>query len=186
MQVKREDFITALEGISPEDIVVLDECGANEKMARDYARAYGGERARAPKPHCPGKKYSIIGAISLEGIEAIVSIEGAVDGALFEEFIKRAVVPIIEGKYLVLDNVKFHKSEAIEQLITGAGGRVVFLPPYSPELSPIEKMWSKIKGILKACKARTEEAFQTALTFAVHQVTTSDIAAWYIECGYAV
>ena len=176
-----------MEEIDPKDIIVLDESGANLGMASDYSRALGGSRAKSPKPHCPGKRYSIIGAISLEKIEAMMYVEGPVNAEIFEGFLTEILIPQVKhGQYLVLDNVRFHKTETIIALLKAAGVSVVFLPPYSPDLSPIEKMWSKIKGFLKRLKPRTEGDFHQFLVQAIDAVTDRDLEAWYDECGYAV
>lgn len=176
-----------MEEIDSKDIIVIDEAGANLGMTSEYARAPGGERAVAPKPHCSGQKYSIIGAISMAGIEAITYIEGSVDGGIFTGFIENVLLPQLkQGQYVVLDNISFHKQAKIAQLIESRGASIVFLPPYSPDLSPIEKMWSKIKDILKRFKARTASEFYKAISTAVHAVNEEDLEGWYEECGYNV
>jgi transposase len=185
VQIKRMDYIDAMEEVDPKNIIVIDESGANLGMTNEYSRAYGGERAKAPKPHFPGKKYSIIGAISTSGIEAMTYIEGAVNGDIFFGFIENILIPNLKpGQYVVLDNVSFHRQPEIAALIKNAGASVVFLPPYSPDLSPIEKMWSKIKEGLKRFKARTAEEFYKALSTMVHSVSSDDCEGWYEECGY--
>lgn len=179
--------MASMEEIDPNKIIVIDESGANLGMANDYARAPGGERAKAPKPHNAGKKYSMVGAISTSGIEAMTYIEGAVNGDIFLNFIEKILVPKLKfGQYVVLDNVSFHKQPEIAVLIKKAGASIVFLPPYSPDLSPIEKMWSKIKEGLKRFKARTAEEFYKALSIMVHSVSSDDCEGWYEECGYNV
>ena len=175
-----------MEDIDPLDIIVLDESGANLGMSSDYARSEGGTRAKAPKPHDTGEKFSIIAAISISAILAMRYITGAVDGNVFVAFIKELTAKLKIGQYVVMDNVSFHKQEIIKSLIESVGAKVVFLPPYSPELSPIEKMWSKIKDSLKRSKARTSAQFHNALASAAHAVNEDDLHGWYAECGYSV
>ena len=173
--------------IDPNDVIVIDESGADLGMTSDYARAEGGERAKAPKPHCPGKRYSMIGAIAITRIVAMMYIEEAVNGEIFQTFIEKLLLPKIgTGKYVVFDNVGFHKTAAIISLIENTGAKVVFLPPYSPDLSPIEKMWSKIKEILKRKKPRTDAEFHNALSKALSAVDEEDLLGWYEDCGYAL
>lgn len=177
----------SMEDIDPNKIIVLDEAGADLAMTSLYARAEGGERAKAPKPHSPGERYSMIGAISLTCVLAVMYIDCAIDGDIFKVFIKQFLLQHLEpGMYVVLDNVSFHKQASVAALIESTGASVVLLPPYSPELSPIEKMWSKIKEILKRMKARTREEFHKALGLAIKSVNEYDLEGWYEDCGYQV
>ena len=154
-------------------------------MASDYSRALGGQRARRPKPFIVGKKYSMISAISRVGIVAMMYIELAVNKDVFSSFIKKLLLKHLKpGYYLILDNVRFHKSKEIVDLIESKGAKAVFLPPYSPDLSPIEKMWSKIKEILKGLKPRSGAEFHSALSKAIHSVDQSDCEEWFDSCGY--
>jgi transposase len=175
-----------MENINPNDIIVIDESGANLGMTSDYARAEGGQRAKAPKPGDSGQKYSMIGAITLTAILSVTYLEMAVNSEIFQAFIENFLIKKLgPGKYVVLDNVKFHKNKTVINMIEATGAKVVFLPPYSPDLSPIEKMWSKIKTILKQHKPRTDAEFYDALAIALHAVNSEDLENWYQECGYA-
>lgn len=174
-----------MENINPADIIVIDESGSDLSQASDYARVVGGARAKLPKPHNPGKRYSIIGAISIINIVAIMYIDSAVNGEIFYSFIEQLLLPELKpGKYVVMDNVGFHKQQMVRLLIESTGAKVVFLPPYSPDLSPIEKMWSKIKEILKRLKPRTDAEFHNALFNSLGAVNDDDLEAWYEDCGY--
>jgi transposase len=176
-----------MKSIDPADIIVLDESGSDLSQTSDYARAEGGERAKSPKPHRPGERYSIIGAISISMIVAMMYIDCAIDGNIFLSFIKKLLLPKLRpGQYVVMDNISFHKKEMVQDYIESVGAKVVFLPPYSPDLSPIEKMWSKIKDILKRKKPRTKADFHNALFGAIGAVSDEDLEAWYEDCGYQV
>jgi transposase len=176
-----------MDGIDPNDIIVIDESGADLSMTSDYARAEGGARARAPKPHLSGNRYSIIGAIGVMSIIASMYVEASVNTEIFLAFVAQLLLPKLKrGNYVVMDNVSFHKNHAIISLIESTGAKVVFLPPYSPDLSPIEKMWSKIKEIIKRLKPRSSAEFHDALAAALHAVNEDDFRGWYEECGYAV
>lgn len=174
-----------MKNIDPADIIVLDESGSDLSQTSDYARAEGGKRAKAPKPHCPGNRYSIIGAISINTIVTMMYIDCAINGQIFLDFIEKMLLPKLRrGQYIVMDNISFHKQEMIRTLVESIGAKVVFLPPYSPDLSPIEKMWSKIKEILKRKKPRTSSEFHNALFNAISSVTDDDLESWYEDCGY--
>lgn len=174
-----------MDSIKPEEMIFIDESGANLGMTSDYARAYGGERAIAPKPFDVGTKFSIIGAISLAGIVGTMYIESAVDCVIFKEYVKEILVPKLQrGQYVIFDNVSFHKSEEVIDLIERVGAKVVFLPPYSPDLSPIEKMWSKLKELLKRLKPRTDGEFHSALAMGLASMNDEDFEEWYAACGY--
>lgn len=176
-----------MESIDPNDIVVIDEAGANLGMASDYARAEGGERAKAPRPFDKGTKFSIIGALSVLGIVAVMYLELAINSDIFLTFIISMLVPKLRrGMFVILDNVSFHKSNEIIKHIEKTGARVVFLPPYSPDLSPIEKMWSKVKEFLKRMMPRSKAEFHDALAKALDSVTPEDCEEWYEACGYNV
>lgn len=185
IQGKRELFLECLSKIDPSKIIVLDEAGANLGMATDYSRALGGKRAHRPKPFVVGKKYSMIGAISRVGIVAMMYIELAVNQDIFASFIEKLLLKHLKrGYYLVLDNVRFHKTKEIVSLIESKGAKAVFLPAYSPDLSPIEKMWSKIKTILKRLMPRSEAEFYNALAEAISEVDQIDCEEWFVSCGY--
>ena len=175
----------SIDEISPDDLIFIDESGANLGMTTDYARAEGGNRAIAPKPFDVGSKFSIIGAIALTGIVAMMYIEAAVNCTIFKGFIKKFLAKKLKpGKYVVFDNVSFHKSQEIINLIENTGAKVVFLPPYSPDLSPIEKLWSKMKEVLKRNNPRTKAEFHTALSSALFSMDDEDFEEWYDSCGY--
>ena len=156
-------------------------------MANDYGRAEGGERLKMPKPMDRGNSYSIIGAIGLSGIIGMLYGEIKVCGAAFLEFIKIELLPKIGTKHVVfLDNASIHKSNSIKEMVESTVAKLVFLPPYSPELSPIENMWSKIKGIIRKLMPRDPGAFHNALVEAISELSDYDFEEWYEHCGYEV
>jgi transposase len=179
--------MACMEDIDPKDIIVIDESGADLSMTSDYARSEGGSRAKAPKPHVSGSKFSIIGAIGIACVVAAMYVQTAVNTEIFETFVKQLLIPkLVAGKYVVMDNIGFHKSNVIVKLIESTGAKVVFLPPYSPDLSPIEKMWSKVKENLKRSKPRSTAEFHESLSNALYEVNEEDLQGWYEECGYSV
>jgi transposase len=167
--------------------VFVDECSTNIALSGLYARAPRGERAYGQAPRNWGKNVTLIASLSTEGLGAAMSVEGATDGAAFETYVKHFLVPTLkEGQVVVMDNLQVHKSRRVEDLIEGAGAEVLFLPPYSPDFSPIEETFSKVKGILHRLGARTREALMEATGQALDAVSVRDAVGWFSHCGYDV
>jgi transposase len=138
------------------DLIFIDESGVNLALTRLFARATKGQRAYGKRPQKRGKNVSLIGAISLSGVVTQINLIGTVDGLTFEAFIAQKLVPQLwVGACVVMDNCSIHKGKQIESLINQAGARLIYLPPYSPEFSPIENCWSKIKSLLRSLAARS-------------------------------
>ena len=156
-------------------------------MAKDCGRSKVGSRIHLPKPFHRGNKYSIISAITNKKVIASVYCEGSVNGNIFSDFIEQCLVPELKPNHrLIMDNVAFHKIKQVEELVSKTVASILFLPPYSPDLSPIEFMYSKIKSILRRCAARTAETFQDAISKAFYAIRESDLLNWFIECGYKI
>lgn len=165
----------------------LDEAGSKLAMTRTYGRAAPGERIYEATPQNYGENISMLAAVSLSGISAPMTIDGAVDGLVFRAYVKEVLAPTLsEGEVVVMDNLSAHKVKGVRELIEARGARLIYLPPYSPDLNPIEKCWSKIKTYLRAAKARTREALEGALREALELVTAKDAAGWFASCGYPV
>lgn len=168
-----------------DDLIFIDESGANLSFCRKYARAIGGERIKYACPYSRGDKHSIIGAVSTSGVEAALYGEWSTDGGIFLDFVKRLLVPrLSSGKIVIMDNVSFHKVSGVKEAIEEAGAFLVFLPPYSPDLSPIENMWSKIKSSLRRLSPRTRQQFKKAIRIAFESVSKKDLVSWFKHCGY--
>ncbi|WP_156922830.1 IS630 family transposase [Crocosphaera subtropica] len=182
---KRVEYWKVIRGIRVENLVFIDESGVNLAMLRLYARSLKGTRARGEKPQKRGHNISIIGALSLEKILAFANIYGSVNGVTFEAFIVTELVPKLwTGACVVMDNAKIHLGEIVREAIEEAGASLMYLPPYSPEFSPIENFWSKVKAILRKIKARNYKDLIDSLTFAMLQVTQKDIRNWFAHCCY--
>jgi transposase len=165
----------------------IDEAGSNLALTRLFGRAPKGERVRESVPRNYGQQTSIISAVGLAGPTATFTVEGAVDTAIFNVYVEHVLVPTIEvGDILILDNLSAHRASVIETVAAERGAQVIWLPPYSPDFSPIELMWSKIKTALRAAKARTREELEQALITALKLVTADDCAGWFSHCGYQV
>jgi transposase len=140
-----------------------------------------------PKPYDRDKNISIIGAIGLLGVISAMYGQWATDSMAFLSFVQTMLVPELRsGHIVIMDNVNFHKHAQVREAIERTGARLLFLPPYSPDLSPIELMWSKLKHYLKKKAARTVTDFHQALLEAFENLTDYDFEAWFDDCGYMV
>lgn len=138
-------------------------------------------------PQNYGENVTMHGALSAAGLEALMTVNGATDGEVFAAFVREVLAPTLSaGDIVVLDNLGAHRSAAARQAVEAGGARLVFLPPYSPDLNPIERCWSKIKTALRAAKARTRAALEAAIKQAISTVTESDARAWFKHCGYVL
>lgn len=154
-------------------------------MARVYARAPVGQRAYAAKPLLRGVTVTMLGALGLDGMIATMTVEGSTDGAVFRTYVEQVLAPQVrKGQVVVMDNLRAHKVSGIREAIEGVGAQLIYLPPYSPDLSAIEKCWAKIKEFLRAKAARSYEALDQAITEALATITKTDALGWFTHCGY--
>lgn len=167
-------------------LIFIDESGANLRMESSYARIEGGQRIKLPVPCERGPQISMISAISTKKIEAALYGEWATNGEIFLTFIEKELSPKLKKKHIVImDNIKFHLQAAVAASIEAKGAKVIFLPPYSPDFSPIENMWSKIKNTLRKLAPRTLKEFHKSIQIAFKQVSKSDLLGWFKHCGYS-
>lgn len=165
----------------------LDEAGSNLAMTRLYGRAAKGMRVVESVPQNYGENITMLASLSIEGIQAPMTINGAVDGTVFRIYVEQVLCPTLaSGDVVVMDNLPAHKVSGIKELIEGKGAKLIYLPPYSPDLNPIEKCWSKIKTYLRKEKARTREELEKALREALLKITEEDAQGWFKSCGYAI
>lgn len=187
VQQAREAFGEEVSTIDPGRLKFIDESGANLAMSRLFGRAPIGARVVGSVPDDHGPNVTMVGALGLEGLSAAMSFEGAMNGAVFRTFVEKVLAPTLSvGDVVVMDNLSAHKVCGIREAIESKGARVMYLPPYSPDFSPIEQCWSKVKTWLRKAKARTVEALDEAIVDALAQVTSSDAQAWFQHCGYCV
>ncbi|MBR8834461.1 MAG: IS630 family transposase [Stigonema ocellatum SAG 48.90 = DSM 106950] len=175
-------------GIDPHNLVFVDESGLKLGMTRLYGRASSGERLYDSAQRNQGKNISLIGALSLDGLIATMSIPGSVNTDVFATYIREVLAPQLwVGAIVVMDNLSLHHAQVVRDLIEAVGAKVVFLPPYSPDLSPIELCWSKLKQCLRAAKAQTTETLNQVLTQIVTERISSDDAwGWFAHCGLSI
>ena len=166
-------------------LVFIDESGAKTNMTRLYGRAKAGSRAVDDTPSGHWCTTTMISSVRLDGSTACMVVDGATSKDVFRAYVEQILLPtLIEGDIVVLDNLSAHKNQEVRNLIESAGAELWFLPPYSPDLNPIEKMWSKIKSILRTLKARTEKELINAIAKALEAVNSSDAKGWFESCGY--
>jgi transposase len=188
---RREEFVARLGAIPPEKPKFLDESGVTTSMTRQWGRAPKGERiAEAGIPSgrswpmgweaTPQGRWQVLttlGSMSLRGSEAAMTIEEATDGDIFLAYVEQVLCPKLQrGDVVVLDNLSAHKVPGIREKIEFRGAQLIDLPPYSPDLNPIEKAWSKFKQFLRSVKARTAEALDQAITEALQGITAQNAA----------
>jgi transposase len=165
--------------------VFLDESGSNIALTRLYARAPKGKRARGSIPRNRGKNMTLISSLTLQGLGESLLVDGSANTELFEIYVERMLGPSLQpGQLVIMDNLSIHKGHKVRQAIEARGCQVLFLPAYSPDLSPIEEAFSKVKAVLRRIGARTREALQEALEYALTTVSASDASGWFSHCGY--
>ena len=164
MKRRREIWFEVQPDLDPERLVFIDETGVSTKMARIRGRSPRGERCRAPVPHGHWKTTTFVGALRLSGITAPMTLGGAMNGTAFLAYVEQVLAPTLKpGDIVVMDNLPAHKPAAIRHAIEVTGAQLFFLPPYSPDLNPIEMAFSKLKAHLRRIGARTFEALFEAL-----------------------
>lgn len=187
VQQAREQFEEEISQLDPRQLKFIDESGANLAMTRVYGRAPSGERVVGSVPNNYGPNLTMVGAMGLEGVSAAMSVEGAMNGAVFRVFVEQVLAPTLSADdVVVMDNLSSHKVKGIREAIEHQGARLLYLPPYSPDFSPIEQCWSKVKTWLRKAKARTVEALDRAIVEALDQVSSSDARGWFQHCGYCI
>ncbi len=170
-----------------ERLKFIDESGVTTVLTRLWGRAAPGHRVQESVPKNYGQSTSVVSLIGLTGVETTMLVEGAVDTLVFNAFCENFVRPCLRfGDVLVLDNLGAHRASRIEEIARSCGARVIWLPPYSPDYSPIEQMWSKLKTHLRKAKARTKEELDRAISEGLKLITESDCRGWFKHCGYQV
>lgn len=145
-----------------------------------------GQRANDAAPHGHWCVRTLIGSIRGDGKTTCMTIDAPTDRDVFKAYVHRVLVPTLRaGDIVVLDNLRSHKTTEVIEAIQTVGAEVLFPPPYSPDMNPIEKMWSKIKTILRAIAARSSPALHRAIRKALREITPQDAASWFVSCGYA-
>lgn len=168
-------------------MVFIDESAAKTNLTRLRGRAPRGRRLLAKAPHGHWRTTTMISSVRLDGSTACMTIEGATDTAVFQAYVREILIPSLRaGDIVVMDNLAPHKNDRTVALIAAAGASVRFLPAYSPDLNPIEMMWSKVKAWLRAAEARSPDELQRAIATALQRVSAQDALGWFAACGYSI
>ena len=187
VQQARAAFEEVLPTVPVAQVQVVDETGVNLGMVRRYGWAPCGRRVVGTRPLNVGPNISVIGSLELWGVTACLMSEGAVKGEIFKAFVEQVLAPTLKkGDIVYVDNVKFHKVEGVRELVEACGAELRYLPPYSPEYSPLELGWSKVKELLRRAAARTVDDLQEAIKIALDKITEKDIKGWFKQCGYCI
>ena len=166
----------------------LDESAVLTDMGRRYGRSPRGQRATAKVPFGNWKRLSVLSALGIEGVLATMSIKDATDSAIFAAYLEQVLLPVLRARkpdaVLVMDNLRPHKTPEVQTLLEQSGFAYRYLPAYSPDLSPIEPAWAKMKAYLRRIAARTVEALQQTLAPALDSITAQDARGFFRHCGY--
>ncbi len=183
----RREFIEAIQHEDVTRFKFVDETSVNLTYTRRYGRAPGGQRVDAAVPLHNGPNVTIVAALSAQGVEAVMELEGALNTASFTGYLEQVLGPDLQaGDVVVLDNLRVHKAPGLAEVVAARGARLLYLPPYSPDFTPIELAFSKLKMHLRTAAARTREALRTALDAALAWITAQDAQNWFDHCGYHV
>lgn len=175
------------EMVQPERFIFVDEMGANTSLSVLRAWSRRGERAYCSVPRNRGKNTTLLASMSMEGMGPSLAVEGTTSATVFETYVKKVLAPTLRpGQIVVMDNLSAHKGARVRDLVAQRGCELLYLPPYSPDLNPIEEAFSKMKGILRRAEARSREALIEAIGRALEAITSRDARGFFGHCGYRV
>jgi transposase len=171
--------------VDPDRLICLDESGAKTNMKRLSGWTVKGERLRDAVPGGHWQTTTMLSAIRPQEVATAMVIEGAIDGLVFVGFVEHFLAPILKpGDIVVMDNLPSHKVKGVREAIEARGAQLKYLPPYSPDLNPIEQMWSKVKAKLRSYARRTRDSLYRAIGSALSQVTPEECSNYFVHCGY--
>ena len=173
------------ERVRPERFVFVDEMGANTSLCVLRAWSRKGQRAYCSAPRNRGKNTTLLASMSMEGMGPSLAVQGTTTATVFETYVEKVLAPSLRPRQLVvMDNLSAHKGARVRQLVEERGCELLYLPAYSPDLSPIEEAFSKIKGILRKAQSRSREALVEAMGRALDAITPQDARGFFEHCGY--
>ena len=179
--------VTVAADTGPDRLVFVDECGANISLVPLYAWSRRGERVHAKAPRNWGKNVTLLSSMSTEGMGPSLAVEGPTTREVFESYLEEVLAPTLSpGRVVVMDNLSSHKGGRVREIIEGKGCELLYLPPYSPDLNPIEEAFAKLKGLLRKSGARSREALVEAMGVALDAITVGDARGFFGHCGYGV
>jgi transposase len=183
----RRIFREVIRQLEAENIVVVDEMGSRIGMVPLYARSIRGTRAYDKVVRNYGQNITLLASMTTQGMQAAMTLDGAVDEVAFEQFVEQVLLPTLRpGQIVLLDNLAAHKSERVEHMVKQAGCALVFLPAYSPDLSPIEEAFSKLKAFVRRCRCQTITSLIKAISQGLNKITAQDVRGWFAHAGYWV
>lgn len=186
-EAERAAFRVMMKTLRVEDVIIVDESGSRIGLIPLYARAPRGCRAYDRTIVNYGQNMTLLAAMTIHGMKAAMTIEGAVDEAVFEVFVREVLLPTLHpGQIVILDNLPSHKTEQVEAMLTKVGCHVLFLPAYSPDLSPIEEAFSKLKAFLRRCRCRTVPSLIRAIAQGLDKITAEDARGWFAHVGFSI
>ena len=186
-QRRRQAWQQAIRQLEVEQLVFLDESGATTQMTRHYGRAPPGQPVQEATPQGRWQTLTMLAALTSQGLRAPMIIAGPTDGDIFLAYLEPVLCPQLRlGQVVIMDNLSAHKVAGVRQRIEATGAKLMYLPPYSPDLNPIEQAWSKVKLLLRSLKARTADALVAALAEALTTITPENVVAWFRHCGYSL
>jgi transposase len=166
-------------------LVFVDECGTHTSMTRLRARAPKGERAYGRVPRNRGRNTTLLASMGSEGMGPAMTVVGSTTKAIFEAYVEEVLAPSLRpGQAVVLDNLGAHRGRRVREIVQARGCEILFLPPYSPDFSPIEEAFSKIKALLRKAQARERGDLVEAIGRALSAVTAEDARGFFGHCGY--
>jgi transposase len=187
VQAQRATWAEQLPTLPAGRLIAIDEMGACLDLCPVYGRALKGQRAYGLKPTSRGPRISTVGALGIEGLKTALCFEGTLNGQVFLFFLEHFLRPLLRpGDIVLLDNAKAHHVEPVREVIEQAGAQGVYLPPYSPDLNPIELAWSKVKHYLRKAQARTLEALYQAIANALQTISSKDAYAFFRHVGLCI
>lgn len=184
MQEKRNEWKTLIKTLDVKHLYFLDESGVNTDMTRAYGRAQGGERVVGSVPLNTPKSTTILSSICLSGNTNYTTYTGGTTGEKFVDYLKNNLIPTLgQDDIVIMDNLRSHHVKEVKETFEEAGIHYLYLPPYSPDMNPIEMLWSKIKAILRSLEVRINEALPDAIASAFQRVSTADCIGWFNAVG---
>jgi transposase len=187
VQQARRVYREQMRPVEGQRLKFVDESGVNLALTPLYGRAPRGARAVGSVPQNYGQNVTALGALGAQGLQALMTVDGATDGEVFRVFVRHLLCPTLRrGDIVVMDNLGAHKVAGIREAIEGCGSQLVYLPPYSPDFSPIEQCWSKLKTGLRRLGARSRRTLDGAIRHTLPTITPSDARAWFRHCGSVV
>ena len=187
VQAKRNTWVENISGTKAEHQVYLDESGINTNLTRHYAHAVRGKRAIDAAPINTPVGTTVLSSIRLNGSLVYTTYQGGTTAQRFREYMEKQLIPSLEkDDVVIMDNMRSHHAKTVTKLLKDAGISYMYLPPYSPDLNPIEKMWSKMKSILRKRKIRVASELPEAVKATLKTISTNDCKGWFHSCGICV